>query len=194
MASPAPPKFEPCTGTWTKDDDDWNEFNDINKIIIRQPIRTEYKLAFPYLYNSRPRDVRRCPLPLADMRATSRPRTRTCPPSTTIRHQPHREHRSEGGKRARRTPLAGPSSEAADELAEDEDDARTRLSRCPTLRAAAPRGRRCTRARPRRRSRSTGRRAPSTCARADAARDRRAAGQRRGSRSTARAGTRSRCA
>lgn len=41
-----------------QDDDDWNEFNDINKIIIRQPIRTEYKLAFPYLYNSRPRDVR----------------------------------------------------------------------------------------------------------------------------------------
>ncbi len=32
-------------------DEDWNEFNDINKIIIRQPIRTEYRIAFPYLYN-----------------------------------------------------------------------------------------------------------------------------------------------
>ena len=33
-------------------DEDWNEFNDINKIIIRQPIRTEYRIAFPYLYNN----------------------------------------------------------------------------------------------------------------------------------------------
>lgn len=38
-------------------DDDWNEFNDINKIIIRQPIRTEYKIAFPYLYNNLPQFV-----------------------------------------------------------------------------------------------------------------------------------------
>ena len=35
-------------------DEDWNEFNDINKIIIRQPVRTEYRIAFPYLYNSLP--------------------------------------------------------------------------------------------------------------------------------------------
>lgn len=34
-----------------------NEFNDINKIIIRNHLRTEYKVAFPYLYNSRPRKV-----------------------------------------------------------------------------------------------------------------------------------------
>ena len=38
-------------------DEDWNEFNDINKLIIRSPIRTEYKVAFPYLYNNRPRKV-----------------------------------------------------------------------------------------------------------------------------------------
>lgn len=38
-------------------DEDWNEFNDINKIIIRQQIRTEYKVAFPHLYNSLPRSV-----------------------------------------------------------------------------------------------------------------------------------------
>lgn len=38
-------------------DEDWNEFNDINKIIIRQPIRTEYKIAFPYLYNNLPHHV-----------------------------------------------------------------------------------------------------------------------------------------
>lgn len=38
-------------------DEDWNEFNDINKIIIRQPVRTEYRIAFPYLYNSMPYQV-----------------------------------------------------------------------------------------------------------------------------------------
>lgn len=30
----------------------------VNKIIIRHQIRTEYKIAYPYLYNSRPRSVR----------------------------------------------------------------------------------------------------------------------------------------
>ena len=38
-------------------DEDWNEFNDINKIIIRQPVRTEYRIAFPYLYNNLPYQV-----------------------------------------------------------------------------------------------------------------------------------------
>jgi pre-mRNA-processing factor 8 len=33
-------------------DEDWNEFNDINKVIIRAPIRTEYRIAFPFLYNN----------------------------------------------------------------------------------------------------------------------------------------------
>lgn len=40
-----------------RSDDDWNEFNDINKIIIRQPVRTEYRIAFPYLYNNMPHFV-----------------------------------------------------------------------------------------------------------------------------------------
>ena len=38
-------------------DEDWNEFNDVNKIIIRQQIRTEYRIAFPYLYNNLPKYV-----------------------------------------------------------------------------------------------------------------------------------------
>jgi pre-mRNA-processing factor 8 len=38
-------------------DEDWNEFNDINKVIIRGMIRSEYKIAFPHLYNSLPRSV-----------------------------------------------------------------------------------------------------------------------------------------
>ncbi|KAJ3204221.1 Pre-mRNA-processing-splicing factor 8 [Entophlyctis luteolus] len=57
MAIPGGPKFEPLFRDMDAADEDWNEFNDINKIIIRQPIRTEYKVAFPFLYNSLPRSV-----------------------------------------------------------------------------------------------------------------------------------------
>ncbi|KAL6783719.1 PRP8 [Auxenochlorella protothecoides x Auxenochlorella symbiontica] len=58
MAIPGGPKFEPLHRDSDARDEDWNEFNDINKLIIRTPIRTEYKVAFPYLYNNRPRGVR----------------------------------------------------------------------------------------------------------------------------------------
>ncbi|KAJ2716652.1 pre-mRNA-splicing factor 8 [Coemansia spiralis] len=58
MAIPGGPRFEPMYKDMDPADEDWNEFNDINKIIIRQPIRTEYKVAFPHLYNSLPRKVR----------------------------------------------------------------------------------------------------------------------------------------
>lgn len=34
-----------------------SQFNDVNKVVIRQQIRTEYKVAFPHLYNSLPRAV-----------------------------------------------------------------------------------------------------------------------------------------
>jgi pre-mRNA-processing factor 8 len=57
VAIPGGPKFEPLYRDDNVDEEDWNEFNDINKIIIRQQIRTEYRVAFPYLYNSRPRKV-----------------------------------------------------------------------------------------------------------------------------------------
>jgi len=57
MAIPGGPKFEPLHRDMNVGDEDWNEFNDINKIIIRQAIRTEYRIAFPYLYNSLPRSV-----------------------------------------------------------------------------------------------------------------------------------------
>ncbi|KAI8848655.1 pre-mRNA processing factor 8 [Chytridium lagenaria] len=57
MAIPGGPKFEPLFRDVDTADEDWNEFNDINKIIIRQPIRTEYKVAFPFLFNSLPRSV-----------------------------------------------------------------------------------------------------------------------------------------
>ncbi|KAI9295519.1 pre-mRNA-processing-splicing factor 8 [Neoconidiobolus thromboides FSU 785] len=57
LAIPGGPKFEPLYRDLDPADEDWNEFNDINKIIIRQQIRTEYKIAFPFLYNSLPRAV-----------------------------------------------------------------------------------------------------------------------------------------
>eukprot|EP00884_Botryococcus_braunii_P011285 jgi/Botrbrau1/20157/Bobra.0173s0058.1 len=58
LCIPGGPKFEPLYRDMDTRDEDWNEFNDINKLIIRSPIRTEYKVAFPYLYNNRPRKVR----------------------------------------------------------------------------------------------------------------------------------------
>ena len=57
QAIPGGPKFEPLVRDSTLQDEDWNEFNDINKIIIRQQIRTEYKIAFPFLYNNLPKFV-----------------------------------------------------------------------------------------------------------------------------------------
>ena len=57
MCIPGGPKFEPLFRDMDRADEDWNEFNDINKLIIRSPLRTEYKIAFPYLYNNRPRKV-----------------------------------------------------------------------------------------------------------------------------------------
>lgn len=57
IAIPGGPKFEPLVKDSNAADEDWNEFNDINKIIIRQPIRTEYRIAFPYLYNNMPHFV-----------------------------------------------------------------------------------------------------------------------------------------
>jgi pre-mRNA-processing factor 8 len=58
QAIPGGPKFEPLfKDNEDENDEDWNEFNDVHKIIIRQPIRTEYRVAYPHLYNSRPRQV-----------------------------------------------------------------------------------------------------------------------------------------
>ncbi|KIM72136.1 hypothetical protein PILCRDRAFT_16417 [Piloderma croceum F 1598] len=61
MAIPGGPKFEPLYRDMDTFDEDWNEFNDIGKVIIRQQIRTEYKVAFPHLYNSLPHSVHLSP-------------------------------------------------------------------------------------------------------------------------------------
>ncbi len=58
VAIPGGPKFEPLyRDVLDKEEEDWNEFNDVHKIIVRLPIRTEYRIAFPHVYNSRPRKV-----------------------------------------------------------------------------------------------------------------------------------------
>ncbi|CDR44923.1 CYFA0S16e00122g1_1 [Cyberlindnera fabianii] len=49
------PKFEPLYPDIQEED--FNEFNSIDRIIFRVPIRTEYKVAYPQLYNSLPRSV-----------------------------------------------------------------------------------------------------------------------------------------
>ncbi|KAI5985054.1 NUC071 domain-containing protein [Pisolithus albus] len=61
MAIPGGPKFVPLYHDMDMFDEDWNEFNDINKVIIRQQIRTEYKVAFSHLYNSLPCSVHLSP-------------------------------------------------------------------------------------------------------------------------------------
>ncbi|KAJ3328631.1 Pre-mRNA-processing-splicing factor 8A, partial [Gonapodya sp. JEL0774] len=57
VAIPGGPKFEPLFRDADPAEEDWNEFNDIAKVIIRQQIRTEYRVAFPHLYNNLPRSV-----------------------------------------------------------------------------------------------------------------------------------------
>ena len=50
LAIPGGPKFEPLYREDEQDDEDWNEFNDVSKIIVRHQIRTEYRVAFPFMY------------------------------------------------------------------------------------------------------------------------------------------------
>ncbi|GAV48190.1 hypothetical protein ZYGR_0I04870 [Zygosaccharomyces rouxii] len=54
-AIPGGPKFEPLYPH--EEEEDYNEFNSIDRIIFRVQIRSEYRIAFPHLYNSRPRSV-----------------------------------------------------------------------------------------------------------------------------------------
>ncbi|KHJ33101.1 putative pre-mrna processing splicing factor 8 [Erysiphe necator] len=58
VAIPGGPKFEPLYKDVDPNDEDFGEFNAIDRIIFRSPIRTEYRVAFPFLYNSLPRSVK----------------------------------------------------------------------------------------------------------------------------------------
>ncbi|KIW09573.1 pre-mRNA-processing-splicing factor 8, variant [Verruconis gallopava] len=58
VAIPGGPRFEPLYKDIDPNEEDFGEFNAIDRIIFRQPIRTEYRVSFPFLYNSLPRSVR----------------------------------------------------------------------------------------------------------------------------------------
>ncbi|KAF4120317.1 pre-mRNA-processing factor 8 [Geosmithia morbida] len=57
VALPGGPRFEPLYKDIDPNDEDLGEFNAIDRIIFRDPIRTEFRVAYPYLYNSLPRSV-----------------------------------------------------------------------------------------------------------------------------------------
>ncbi|KAF8445727.1 hypothetical protein L210DRAFT_15184 [Boletus edulis BED1] len=54
MAIPGGPKFKPLYRDMDALDENWNEFDDMGKVVVRNQIRTEYKVAFPHLYKSLP--------------------------------------------------------------------------------------------------------------------------------------------
>ncbi|KAF2404745.1 putative pre-mRNA splicing factor [Trichodelitschia bisporula] len=58
VAIPGGPRFEPLFKDIDPNDEDFGEFNAIDRIIFRAPIRTEYRVSFPFLYNSLPRMVK----------------------------------------------------------------------------------------------------------------------------------------
>lgn len=53
---PGGPRFEPLYKDFDPNNE-WTEFNDLNKAIVRNPISTELKIAYPNLYNNRPRSI-----------------------------------------------------------------------------------------------------------------------------------------
>ncbi|KAG5932440.1 Pre-mRNA-splicing factor spp42 [Claviceps pazoutovae] len=57
VALPGGPRFEPLYKDIDPNEEDFGEFNAIDRIIFRTPIRTEFRVAFPFLYNSLPRSV-----------------------------------------------------------------------------------------------------------------------------------------
>lgn len=58
VAIPGGPRFEPLFKDIDPNDEDFSEFNAIDRIIFRAPIRTEYRVAYPFLYNTLPRSVK----------------------------------------------------------------------------------------------------------------------------------------
>ncbi|KAK0646711.1 pre-mRNA processing splicing factor 8 [Cercophora newfieldiana] len=57
VALPGGPRFEPLYKDIDPNDEDFGEFNAMDRIIFRNPIRTECKVSFPFLYNALPRSV-----------------------------------------------------------------------------------------------------------------------------------------
>lgn len=57
VALPGGPRFEPLYKDINPNDEDFGEFNAFDRIIFRNSIRTESRVAYPFLYNSLPRSV-----------------------------------------------------------------------------------------------------------------------------------------
>ena len=57
VALPGGPRFEPLYKDIDSNDEDFGEFNAMDRIIFRNPIKTETRVAYPYLYNNLPRSV-----------------------------------------------------------------------------------------------------------------------------------------
>ncbi|KLU89162.1 pre-mRNA-processing-splicing factor 8 [Magnaporthiopsis poae ATCC 64411] len=57
VALPGGPRFEPLYKDIDPNDEEFGEFNAIDRIIFRNPTRTEVRVAFPFLYNQLPRSV-----------------------------------------------------------------------------------------------------------------------------------------
>ncbi|KAJ5888218.1 hypothetical protein N7495_008259 [Penicillium taxi] len=58
VAIPGGPRFEPLYKDIDPNGEDFGEFNAIDRIIFRFPTRTEYRIVFPFLYNTLPRSVK----------------------------------------------------------------------------------------------------------------------------------------
>ncbi|KAH8782903.1 pre-mRNA processing splicing factor 8 [Diaporthe sp. PMI_573] len=57
VALPGGPRFEPLYKDIDPNDEDFGEFNAIDRIIFRNQVRTEDRVAYPFLYNSLPRSI-----------------------------------------------------------------------------------------------------------------------------------------
>ena len=74
VAIPGGPKFEPLFRDTDARDEDWNEFNDIGKLIVRAPIRSEYKVRKGERGRARrPWSVFSIPLPLSHALSRAHP-------------------------------------------------------------------------------------------------------------------------
>lgn len=58
VAIPGGARFEPLYKDIDPNNEDFGEFNSLERVIFRGPARVEYKVANPYLYNSMPRSVK----------------------------------------------------------------------------------------------------------------------------------------
>lgn len=57
VSVPGGPKFEPLYKDLDPESEDFDEFNSIDRIVFRNLLRTEYRIAFPFLYNPSSKSV-----------------------------------------------------------------------------------------------------------------------------------------